>query len=214
MAILSVSAIDTIPSVPDMGSNPFVTGLNITVTDDTKFTVSPGAARALTNDFVIEFPTNPLTGPALLTCDISRVGANAAYPKSISSLNLANNTLMGVYIIAKSSGTTSGSTNPIISPAVVVATDDNFLPPGYDVYRRIGYVVVISATGYLMKMTQSGNGNDRTYMANTAVVALNAGSATVATTLDLGANDGIIPSKPNMQVIFGTLIVGNAAGAY
>ena len=201
-------------AIPDYSTNPFVTGLKITVTGNTTFEVSAGAARAQNSNFVIEFPGNAPSAPAVLTCDITDLGANGVYPKSIASLSLANKTLMGVYIVANSAGTTGGSLNAGISPAIIVATGDNFLPSNYDVFRRIGFVYVDDATGNLIPMSQSGMSNDRTYAINDSVLALSAGAATTRTAVNLSSGDGVVPPKPDVLVYFVSIITGNAANAF
>lgn len=202
------------PVVPDFSSNPFVTGFELAVTGNFTFTVQPGAARALTSDFVIEYPSFIPNLPAVITADVSTVGLNGCFPHSIASLGLADHTMFGVYIIANSAGTTGGSLNSNIAPAVVVATGNNFLPAGYDVFRRIGYVLIDDANGHLIFMEQSGRGNDRQYHLNAGPLAVSAGNATIATSLDLTAGDGVVPPGAGQNVILGLVINGNAANAY
>lgn len=202
------------PVIPDFSSDPFVTGFELAVTGNTTFTVQPGAARALTSDFVIEYPSFIPNLPAIITADIANVGLNGCFPNSIASLALADHTMFPVYIIANSSGTTGGSLNANIAPAVVVATGNNFLPANYDVFRRIGFMLVDDANGHLIFMEQSGHANERKYILNAGPVALNAGNATAATSVDLTIGDGIIPPGAGHNAILNLAINGNAASAY
>lgn len=201
-------------TIPSLQSNPFVTGFNITITGSTTFTVSPGSARALTSGYIIAYPAGTPNMPANIAVDVSTVGAGGCYPHSIASLALANDTLMGVYVVANSSGTTGGSLNPNIAASVIVATGDNFLPSNYDSFCRIGFVYIDSGTGNLIWMSQSGNGNERTYILNAGPAAVSAGNATTSTSLDLTSGDGVVPPGAGTLVYLGLTLNGNAAGAY
>lgn len=201
-------------TVPDYQSNPFITGLEITVTGNTTFTVNSGSARALTSDFVMQYPGYLPGLPTFITADISTVGENGCFPSSIASLGLASDTMFPVYLIANSGGTTGGSLDSNVAPVVVVATGNNFLPAGFDAFRRIGWVYVDSGTGNLIYMAQSGKSNNREYRLNGGPVAVNAGSATTATSVDLTTGDGIIPPSSGISIILGFVLNGNAAGAY
>lgn len=200
--------------IPDFAAAPFVTGFELAVTGNTTLTVQPGACRAMTSDLVIEYPSFIPNLPAVVTIDIATVGLNGCFPHSIASLALANDTMFPIYAIDRSSGTTSGSLDSNVAPAFVVATGNNFLPNGWDAFRRIGWCYVDSATGHLIWMAQSGHNNERVYQLNAGPLALSAGNATVATELDLSAGDGIIPPGAGINAMLSMLINGNAAGAY
>lgn len=201
--------------IPDYASFPGVSGFNITITGNTTFSVSPGYARALCSDFALSFPSFAPNTPATLDVDIADTGINGCFPFSLASLSIAADTVFGVYVIGKSSGTTGGSlTNTANKLAVVVATGDNFLPEGYDSYRRIGLVCVDSATEYLLDYQQSGNGNLKTYILQDAVTVLNAGNATTKTTIDLTTGGGLVVPDKNITVLLNVSITPNAAGGY
>lgn len=201
------------PVIPDFQSSAFVNGFELDITGDTLFTVQPGMARAMASDFVIAYPSFSANLPAEIEVDIAEVGPNGCFPVSIDSLALANKTMFGVYAIAKSSGTTGGSLNAELATAIVVATGNNFLPAGYDVFRRIGLVYVDDATGFLIFMSQAGHANERTYMLEDTFAVVSAGSEIAATPVDLTINDGIVP--PGQHLVFlGLTLNGNAAGSY
>lgn len=202
------------PVIPDFQSSAFVNGFELAITGDTLFTVQPGMARAMASDFVIAYPSFSANLPAEIEVDIAEVGPNGCFPVSIDSLALADKTMFGVYAIAKSSGTTGGSLNAELATAIVVATGNNFLPAGYDVFRRIGLVYVDDATGFLIYMAQSGHANERIYRLNEGPLALSGGNATVQTELDLTAGDGIIRPGSGTNAILGLVINGFAGSSY
>ena len=204
-------------TVPSYQGVPFVSGFRIIVTGNTTFTVSPGACRALTSTNIIQFPSFSAGLPALLTVDVSTVGANGCYPNSIASLGLTHNTTYGVYICSVSSGTVASSSTPSVTtgaPIVVVATGNNFLPAGYDTFRRIGLVQIAHSTGYLIPMTQSGHQSERVYTLQDPFVALSAGASTTPAVIDLTANDAPIVPNQYVDVILNVEITPNAADGY
>jgi hypothetical protein len=146
-----------VPSVvPDYSVAASITGYQLVITGNTTFTLSSGAARAYTCAAFITYPTFQVGLPALLEVDISTVGALGCYPISIADANLTDLTSIGVYVISDDSGLT-----PVTA---VIATADNFLLPGYNLWRRVGTVFIDDATGFIVKTTQSGQGNDRQYV--------------------------------------------------
>ena len=201
-------------AVPIFSSNPFVTGFNMAVTGNTTFTLTPGAARAMTSDFVISYPSYSANLPALITVDVSTVGANGCFPVALASLGLGLQTQFPVYIIEKSSGTTDGSLNPAVNAVCVVATGNNFLPAGYDAFRRIGWVYIDDVTLHILPMTQSGNGNERTYVLQDPLTPVSGGNATAQTVVDLTINDGAVPAIPNVKVLLNVEIAPSAANGY
>ena len=199
-------------TVPSFQSAPFVTGYNIEATGNTTFTVSPGAARALTNEFVIQYPSFSATVPGNITADISTVGLNGCYPNSIASLGLAYNRLFPVYVVTDTSGVRASGSVSANGPFVIVATGDNFLPAGVNSFRRIGWLWVSQATGYILPMAQSGNGNEREYLLNAPITAISGGTEhTTAAEIDLSATTGIVPPNRNSKVNLNVQLTAAAA---
>ena len=143
-----------------------------------------------------------------VTVDVSTVGANGCYPVSIASLGLTNNTVFPVYVLSNSSGGDNENT------AVVVATGNNFLPPNYDSFRRIGWAFIAYSTGYLLPYVQSGHQTERLYILQDPVTVLSAGAATTKTTLDLTSTVGLVPPNRNVEVVLNVEITPNAADGY
>jgi len=190
--IPSPSATSGITTVPDFSSAAGVSGFHLDFISTTRMFLRPGYARAFANDFPITYPGNVANTDPVIFLDTTVVGAGGCWPTAIPDLTLASNTVFGIYVIAKSSGTTGGSLNPAVNVSAVIATGNDFLPPGYDVFRRVGLCYVDSGTGLLIKWIQAGTSNDREYMVQDAVPVLTGGSATVATVLDLTAGNGVV----------------------
>jgi hypothetical protein len=179
--------------IPDFSSAPAVSGFHLDFISTTQMFLNPGYARAFGSDFPIVYPSIVPNAPSYILLDTTVVGAGGCFPFAISDMTLASNTVFGIYVIAKSSGTTDGSLNPSVNVSAVIATGDNFLPPGYDAFRRVALCYVDSSTNLLIKWIQSGFSNDRQYMAQDAVRVLTAGNATTYTLIDLTTGNGIVP---------------------
>ena len=197
-------------AIPYYGTAPGVSGYRMSVTGNTTFTVAPGYARSMINDWAIVFPSGQPNEPALLTVDISTVGLNGCYPVSIPSLGLTANTVFPVYVLSNSSGGDNQET------AVVVATNNNFLPATYDSFRRIGWAFVAYSTSYLIPFVQSGHDTERQYLFQDPVVAVSSGSAVVGSPglLDLTSTVGLIPPGRNVSVQLMIEIAPDAADGY
>lgn len=204
-------------AVPSYQSSPYVSGFGIAVTGNTTLTVQPGMARALASSFDIAFSSFSAGVPGVTTVDVSTVGLNGCYPVSIASLGLTHNTLFPVYVVANASGTSVNPASPSVStsvPGYIVATGNNFLPAGMNAYKRIGWVAVAHSSGNLIVMTQVGNNLERKYFLQDPVAVLATGSATAQTVLDLTANDGLVPSGMNVEVMLNLEVSPNGAAGY
>lgn len=185
----------------DWSSNPFVTGFQLTQTGTRTFTISPGAARAYASSAIISFPTVNLTSPPLLSLNLLDVGALGCYPWSLDQLGLSERTSLGVYILGDSKG--------VNLPTAVVATGDDFVLPGYDLWRRIGSIYV-NTDLTMRKFVQSGSGTDRSY-----VYIDNLGIAeygpTVNFPIPLNNSGGINPYFVSKVLLTRTLTANNFA---
>jgi len=199
-------------TTPFFGSDAYVSGLNLTVTGLTTFTIGPGSARDLVTDYPIVFSNAIAGNPPAITVDISTTGLNGCFPVPLASLNLAFNTVFPVYIVANTEGTTSGNQNPSTYPAIIVATANEFLPKNMNAYRRIGFIYVSSGSGFIIPWSQTGNNNDRTYMLAEAVVVLAAGVAGVYTDVDLTASAGPVPPNTRSLVYINTSVTSAVPG--
>ena len=171
-------------SVPFYGSNPFLEGFELTITPTpspawtfggTQFTLNPGSARDFTSDFVIAYNPYSISGlPAQITVDLNNTGPGGCYPKAFEYIHLVGQSeALAVYVIGDSSGVNVTS--------AIVATDNNFLPPGYDKWRRVGTILVVAATRQLMQITQRGSGREREYVSLQRITGASYGPTTFFT---------------------------------
>lgn len=183
---------------PDYSSSDFVTGLKMTHTSNTTFTISSGAAKAYNSNFIIAMPaSNPETAFSV-TVNTDMLGAFGCYPHLPAIAAPTHNTSFGVYILGNTKGTTNGSrvSSNTISPTVIVATGDNFLLPGYDTYRRIGTVWFTAGTNHLIYTNVTGCNNTRNYSLNNAVPIVVSQAPTIYTLVDLGSATNNLPCSP------------------
>jgi hypothetical protein len=154
-------------SVPNYGSNPFLEGFELTITPTTsptwlsggtQFTLNPGAARDFTSDFVISYNPYSISGlPAKISVDLNNTGPGGCYPIAFQYVNIvAVSEALAVYVIGDSTGVNVTS--------AIVATGNNFLPPGYNKWRRVGTVLISNTTKQLIQVTQTGSGREREYV--------------------------------------------------
>ena len=198
-------------TVPSYSSFPGVSGFRLEVASTTTLTLGPGFARAYANDAPLFYSPNLPGLPGNITIDITTVGAGGCYPRLIADASLTSKTVFGVYVIGNSSGL-SGTLSTAAPVSAVLATGNNFLPTGYDSFRRVGLAYVDNATGLLIAWKQTGNANDREYWLQDGVLAVDAGSATSPTNVDLTEVDGVImpgrPSMVKMQLMLATTGAG------
>jgi len=203
-------------AIPSYESSPFVSGFELAVTGNTTLTVQPGMCRALTSSQVIAYPSFSASVPGVVTVDVSTVGPNGCYPLSLAQMGLGLFTQLPVYACFDSAGTTRNPANPAVSGpgfCIVVATGNNFLPAGYDAFRRIGWAYINDDTLHLIPMIQSGHGDLRTYILQDGVQVVS-GSATAQTTVDLSSGDLPVPAGSVRKVLLDANISPNAAGGW
>jgi hypothetical protein len=201
--------------VPSFQSFPFVSGYHMNVTGNTTLTVGPGAARALTNDFVIQYPSFSASLPGNISVDVSTVGLNGCYPVAISSLGLTNNQLFPVYVVTDTSGTFATGSVTTNGPYVIVATGNNFLPPNMNSFRRIGWLWVDHTTGFILPMLQQGDGNEREYLLNAPITVVSGGTSfTTPAEVDLTSTVGLIPPNRNSKVMLNVSLTGAGTSSF
>lgn len=201
--------------VPCFQSAPFVSGYHMGVTGNFTFTLGAGAARALTNDFIVQYPSFSPTLPSNITVDVSTVGLNGCYPVSIASLGLANNQLFPVYVVTDTSGTYASGSTTANGPYAIVATGNNFLPPQMNSFVRVGWVWIDQSNGHILPMLQAGHGSEREYLLNAPIAVLTNGLAFAAPAeVDLTATVGLIPPNRNSKVMLNVQLTGTATSSF
>jgi hypothetical protein len=197
-------------TVIDYSTFAGVNGFQLVAASGTRMILLPGFARAATSGFGIFFPGINPTAEGFINLDATLVGPGGCYPTNLANTAMANRTVFGVYVIAQSSGTTGAAQSPLVS--AVIATGNNFLPPGYDVYRRVGLCYVDNITKEIIPMIQSGSSVDRSYTLQDGIPAISAGTDTTFTTLNLSTGDGVVPPILGTKVALEVILNAGAPG--
>lgn len=161
----------------------YIDGLRLAWASTTTITVAAGAARDSDNQADI-------TLESAATVDISTNGANGLDQGSV-----ANSTLYAVYVIGDSmrSSVSPGSgiatSNPVAAGLLSTNASTPLLPSGYDMYRRIGYVLT-SGAGAILAFYQTGNGHDR-WMHYDASIATDITAGASATYADVDCTGSV-----------------------
>ena len=157
----------------------YVDGLQLSWASNTTFTMAAGAASNSTD-------INDIELPALVTNTITSVGVNG-----VDIAAAAASSFYAVYVIGDS--TKYRPTASIIS----LNMSQPRLPFGYDMYRRVGFILTNGAS-QVLKFWQYGNSSERTMYYDVGISELAAGAATTFTAVDLATS--VPPVK--CQVIF------------
>jgi len=120
----------------------YVNGLQLVWATTTTFTMAAGAASNSSN-------INDIVLPALVTNTITHVGANG-----VDIAAAVASSFYAVYVIGDST-----EYNPTASLISLNATQPS-LPFGYDMYRRVGFVLTDGAA-HVLKFWQYGNNSSR-----------------------------------------------------
>jgi len=167
-----------------------IQGLNISYVGTTTFSVSAGVCRDSTN-------TNEIRLAAATTVTGTHVGVNGVDVAAIVASNV-----YAVYVI--------GDATNKVAPACLMSLNLTTpqMPVGYNLYRRIGYVVTDSSVHFL-KIYQVGNYNVRQYQFDGTQTLTASGTSATFATLDASAS---VPWLGYVPVQFNTFFTPNAAG--
>lgn len=148
---------------------------------------TPGLARSNGGAYLASYPGSIVNQPGNITVDSTVVGANGCFPFPISAITPASGSyaFAPCYLVSNSGGTTNGSLNPNITPAVVIGTSTTgFVPSQYDTWQEIGFVI-IQSDGTLEPYVMNGNFETRTVLFQTVKPVLSAGAAVIPTAFSL-----------------------------
>jgi hypothetical protein len=192
-----IMAIPSIYQPANYGSSAFIQGFLPQSWTNTTVVYGPGSARAYCSDWILEYPANIAGAPGTITINTATVGLNGTYPGTIASITPTTGVhLARVYAVGNSSGTTDGSlsNNTNVIPALVIATaTTGFVPPGNDMFREVGFVLV-NSSGNLVPYAMNGNYQYRSVMLQDALEILTAGVATTPTKVDVAIGTLTSPS--------------------
>lgn len=148
----------------------YVNGLNLAWATDATITMAAGAARDSSN-------TNDLVLDSSVTINGGTVGANGVDVAAIVA-----STMYAVYVIGDSTG--YQDTAGLLSLA---SSTTPTLPSGYDMYRRVGWVLTDGSADLLL-FWQFGNGEIRSYYYDVGISELSGGSSTSYAEIDLATS--------------------------
>lgn len=146
----------------------YINGLNMTWVSTTTLTVGAGAARNSTD-------VNDITLGATVTNTSTTVGVNG-----VDLAAAAASSLYAVYVIGDSNG--YKATASLLSLSATAPS----LPFGYNMFRRIGYVLTDGSSHYLA-FWQYGTGQARKMYYDVGISVLSGGSSTSYASIDMSA---------------------------
>lgn len=168
--------------------NLYIQGLQMAWTSGTVITVTAGRARNSTNE-------NDIISDATVTVNAANTGAGG-----LDQGALANSTFYAVYVI--------GDSNRYKETSIVLSTDTDspLLPFGYDMSRRIGYVLTSGAAA-ILEFRQVGESADRWMWYDVGIQELAAGASAVYAAVNIATS---VPASATM-VTFDTILTPTGA---
>jgi|WetSurMetagenome_2_1015567.scaffolds.fasta_scaffold32677_1 hypothetical protein len=154
----------TIPTIPMVNlGNLYIQKLQLTNTSTTVTAIAAGQARNSTN-------INDIVVSAALAVSTAVNGANG-----LDTGTVANSTFYSVFVVGDSTGYNASC--GLYSLSATAPT----LPAGYDMFRRIGYVLT-DGSAHILPFLQRGNGLDREMWYSTIIASTitNGSSSTFA----------------------------------
>lgn len=210
----------------------YVNGLQMAWATNTTFTVNSGAARdhSNQNDIVlgssvtVNAATNGING--LDTGSLANSTFYAVYlvGSSLSAnpdvnidtqVSATGGTVLNGTVVSTGAGfvpSYSVSNNP--QPGVIISTNVTApsLPVGYDMYRRIGFVLTDGAA-HILAFWQVGNGASRIMYYDALIQVLNAGNSAAFAAVDLHTAVPVtVANGFQAEVIFDVVVTPTGAG--
>jgi hypothetical protein len=168
----------------------YVNGLQLAWVSTTTFTMAAGAASN-SNDI------NDIVLPALVTNTITSVGANG-----VDIAAAVASSFYAVYVIGDS--TEYKPTASLIS----LNLSQPSLPFGYDMYRRVGFILTDSSS-HVLKFWQYGNGSLKDMWYDTPIATPSITTSATYVTQSLAAGVPPIVCEAFLQYDFGANSAGN-----
>jgi len=187
------------PNIPMVNlGNLYLSQMNMAWVSGTTLTVAAGQARDSTN-------TNDIVLAALVTINAAVNGANG-----LDTGALANDTFYAVHVVASSIYGGNSAADDYLAPCAMLSTSATapLLPAGYDMFRRVGYVLTSGAAA-ILDFTQRGNGANRN-MWYGAAIATNITAGASATFAAVTASASV---PPLAKEVFINAILTADAGA-
>jgi len=174
----------TNPNIPIVNAGlEYVNGLRLSYSSTTVVALASGAARNSTN-------VNDIVLGSAVSIDSAVVGANG-----IDTGTLAASTFYAVFVIGDS--TKYEDTAGLISTSATAPV----LPFGYDMFRRVGYVLT-DGSSHFLPFFQTGEDQARWMVYDTLISELSGGTATSFTDVDVATSvpvgDTLVMFQANM----------------
>lgn len=177
------------PNTPIVNAGvKYVNGLDIAKTAAKVISMAAGAARNSTNE-------NDIVLSSSVSINGATVGANGV---DVAAIVL--NSFYAVYVIGDS--TKYESTAGLLSLSATTPS----LPGGYDMYRRVGWVLT-DGSANILQFWQFGEGQERTYYYDVGISELSGGSS--ATFAEINLATSVPPIATN--VLFDVTYTPNGA---
>ncbi len=172
----------------------YVNGLKIANTASSVKTLflNQGAARDSKN-------VNDIILSSTVTINGSRTGANG-----VDVVTLASNSMYAVYVVADSNLKQRTAGLLSLSPSAP------FLPYGYDMFRRVGWILTDSSAN-ILQFWQYGYNEERMYYYDTGIAALTGGASTTPEVVHLFTSVPPISTEVLFQVTYTPSSAGNFA---
>lgn len=193
-----------IPMSPPVNAGSlYINGLQLSWVSGTAISVAPGQARDARNINDVFSPVSPnppfdsydqfdlahgaidaalLSVPQAISLSIASNGAGG-----LDTGTVAADSFYSVYLIGSSAGGDQASANDYVATSAIFSLSavQPELPAGYDMFRRIGYVLTSGASA-ILEFDQRGSGSDR-YMFYRASIPtdITAGSSAVFAAVDV-----------------------------
>jgi hypothetical protein len=147
----------------------YVNGLGISKTAAKTLSMAAGAARNSNN-------TNDVILSAAVSINGATVGANG-----VDAAALVASSMYAVYVIGDS--TQYNDTAGLLS----LQTSTPYLPLGYDMYRRVGWILT-DGSANILQFWQYGTNEQRMYYYDVGISELSGGSSTTFAAIDLATS--------------------------
>lgn len=206
-----------VPNLPIVNKSYLnIQGIQMAWVDGTHITLSPGTARdsTNTNDIVLRSTiASGIANPNHLVVDanapLQTINTAAKGANGLDTGTIAVSTFYAVFAIASSvygGDPTCDNYLPAAGMLSLSATAP-LLPSGYDMFRRVGWVLT-SGAGAVLQFTQSGTGLTRPMWYSAAIVVLAATAQAAFTAQSLAV---AVPPQIS-DVSFQATLIPNVAG--
>lgn len=173
------------PNTPIVNAGiKYVNGLDIAKTAAKIISMAAGAARDSSN-------TNDIILNSSVSINGANVGANGVDVAAVIA-----STMYAVYVI----GDSTGYKSPAGLLVLASATSPN-LPAGYDMYRRVGWVLT-DGSANILQFWQYGDGQERMYYYDVGISELSGGSSTTFAAIDLATSVPPIATEVLFDITF------------